>query len=422
LLNTATTGLSHGRGYNTVVQSGDAKAVGRTLGLVAAAVIGGLTALGGAALAGKLGSRTTYRPIVASPTQGSVPTSFAGSKALSIHQIYERWAPGVVQITSTTVVNVPQDPIFGNPFAPQQQEEQSLGSGFVIDKAGHVVTNYHVVEGAKSVQVSFSNGENVQARIIGTDPSTDIAVLQVRTHSRALTPLVWGNSDNAQVGDSVVAIGNPFGYTRSVTAGIVSALDRPLTAPNNFQIEHAIQTDAALNHGNSGGPLLDARGEVIGVNSQISTGNTGQQGNLGIGFAVPSNTVRGVVAQIVQSGHAEHAALNIKGQSITPSIALLNDLPARQGVLVANVARGSGAAEAGLKGATSQHIIDGVTWALGGDIIVSADGVPTPTVNRLSDVIAQHKPGDTIKLVIYHYHGDSKKTIEVKLGRQGSSP
>ena len=232
-----------------------------------------------------------------------------------------------MQITSTSVVNVPQDPFFGNPFAPQQQEQQSLGSGFVIDKAGHVVTNYHVVEGAKSVQVSFSNGENVQAHVIGTDPSTDIAVLQVRTHSRALTPLVWGNSDNAQVGDSVVAIGNPFGYTRSVTAGIVSALDRPLTAPNNFQIEHAIQTDAALNHGNSGGPLLDARGEVIGVNSQISTGNTGQQGNLGIGFAVPSNTVRGVVAQIIQSGHAEHAVLGIKGQSINASIALLFKLP-----------------------------------------------------------------------------------------------
>ena len=251
--------------------------MGRTFGLVAAAVIGGLTALGGAALAGRLGTRTTYRPIVASATQSPVPTSFAGSKALSIHQIYERWAPGVVQITSTSVVNVPQDPFFGNPFAPQQQEQQSLGSGFVIYKAGYVVTNYHVVEDAKSVQVSFSNGENVQARIVGTDPSTDIAVLQVRTHSSALTPLVWGNSDSAQVGDSVVAIGNPFGYTRSVTAGIVSALDRPLTAPNNFQIEHAIQTDAALNHGNSGGPLLDARGEVIGVNSQISTGNTGSR-------------------------------------------------------------------------------------------------------------------------------------------------
>src|SRR5206468_7542630 len=161
---------------------------------------------------------------------------------------------------------------------------------------------YHVVEGSKSVRVGFSNGDNVKARVVGTDPSTDIAVLQVSTHSRALTPLGWGNSDAAQVGDSVVAIGNPFGYTRTATAGIISALDRPLTAPNDFPIEHAIQTDAALNHGNSGGPLLDARGEVIGVNTQISTGNTGQQGNVGIGFAVPSNTVRNVIAQIVRNG------------------------------------------------------------------------------------------------------------------------
>jgi S1-C subfamily serine protease len=402
------------------VQSGEASTVTRTLSLVAAAVIGGVTALGGAALVGKLGSETTYRPIVASSSPSATPASFAGSKALSIHQIYERWAPGVVQITSTSVVNVPQDPFFGNPFAPQQQEQQSLGSGFVIDKPGHIVTNYHVVEGAKTVQVSFSNGENVRARIVGTDPSTDIAVLQVQTHSRALKPLVWGNSDNAQVGDSVVAIGNPFGYTRSVTAGIVSALERPLTAPNNFQIEHAIQTDAALNHGNSGGPLLDARGEVIGVNSQISTGNTGQQGNLGIGFAIPSNTVRGVVAQIIQSGHAEHAVLGITGQALTANISQLFTLPVKSGVLVAHVEAGSGAAKAGLKGSTSQHMVDGVTWALGGDIIVQADGVPTPSVNKLSDVLSQHKPGDTIKLVVYH--DGSKKTIEVKLGRQGSSP
>ena len=325
-----------------------------------------------------------------------------------------------MQITSTSVVNVPQDPFFGNPFAPQQQEQQSLGSGFVIDKAGHVVTNYHVVEGAKSVQVSFSNGENVQARVIGTDPSTDIAVLQVRTHSRALTPLVWGNSDNAQVGDSVVAIGNPFGYTRSVTAGIVSALDRPLTAPNNFQIEHAIQTDAALNHGNSGGPLLDARGEVIGVNSQISTGNTGQQGNLGIGFAVPSNTVRGVVAQIIQSGHAEHAVLGIKGQSITASIALLFKLPTQRGVLVASVERGQRRGEGRPQGLDEPAHRRRRHLGARRRHRRQADGIPTPTVNKLSDVIAQHKPGDTIKLVIYH--DGSKKTIEVKLGRQGSSP
>ncbi len=391
----------------------------RLAALVAVAIIGGAAALGGASLLGQLGEGTTVRQIV-TPESSSTPASFAHGKALSINEIYRRWAPGVVQITSTSVVSVPQDPLFGNPFAPATQEQQSLGSGFVIDKAGHIVTNYHVIEGAKSVQVSFSNGDNVKARVVGSDPSTDIAVLQVQAHSRALTPLSWGNSDALQVGDSVVAIGNPFGYTRSVTQGIVSALDRPLTAPNDFPIEHAIQTDAALNHGNSGGPLLDARGEVIGVNSQISTGNTGQQGNLGIGFAIPTNTVRNVTAQIIEHGHVEHAMLGIRAQALTPSVAELFRLPVKQGLLVAQVQAGSGAADAGLKGPTDQVVVAGVTWPLGGDIIVEADGVATTTANKLSDVIANHKPGDTIKLVIYR--GDAKQTIEVKLGRQRSSP
>jgi S1-C subfamily serine protease len=390
------------------------------VGLVGAAVLGGAVALGGAAAIGRLGSETTYRPIVSASSTSEVPASFANSKALSIHDIFQRWSPGVVQITSTSVVNVPQDPFFGNPFAPQQQEQQSLGSGFVIDKAGHIVTNYHVIQGAKSVQVSFSNGDNLKAKVVGSDPSTDIAVLQVHEHSRALTPLLWGNSDETQVGDSVVAIGNPFGYTRSVTAGIVSAVDRPLTSPNKFSIEHAIQTDAALNHGNSGGPLLNARGEVIGVNSQISTGNTGEQGNVGIGFAIPSDTVRTVVAQIIQNGHAEHAELGVEAQSLNPSIAKLFNLPVHQGVLVATVQNGSGAAHAKLRGSTNQVVVAGETWQLGGDIIVEADGVKTPTVNKLDDVIASHKPGDTIRIV--YYRGNTKHTIEVKLGRQGSSP
>jgi len=407
------------------VQSGDGKSVAWTITLVAAAVAGGAVALGGASVLGKLGSETTYRQVLTTQAASATPASFANDrKALSINQIYRRFAPGVVQITSNVVTSsgLTADPFSGSPFAPQQEVQQALGSGFVSDKAGHIVTNYHVIEGAKpgSIRVSFSNGDNLEARVVGSDPSTDIAVLQVHEHSRALTPLVWGNSDALQVGDSVVAIGNPFGYTRSVTDGIVSALDRPLTAPNNFPIEHAIQTDAALNHGNSGGPLLDARGEVIGVNSQISTGNTGQQGNLGIGFAVPSNTVRSVVAQIIQSGHAEHAFLGIRAQAVTPSIAQLFNLPTSEGLLVARVDANSAAAKAGLKGSTNQVVVAGETWPLGGDIVVQADGVPTTNVNKLVEVIAQHKPGDTIQLVIYR--GNGKHTIEVKLGRQGSSP
>ena len=392
--------------------------IARGLALAMVAIAGGAAALGGAKVFGQLGTQTTVRPIV--KPASSAPVSFAGGKALSINEIYRRWSPGVVQITSTSVVNVPQDPFFGNPFGPSTQEQQSLGSGFVIDKAGHIVTNYHVVEGAKSVQVSFSNGDNVKARLVGTDPSTDVAVLQVQAHSRALTPLLWGDSDAAQVGDSVVAIGNPFGYTRSASAGIVSAINRPLTSPNDFPIEHAIQTDAALNHGNSGGPLLNTRGEVIGVNSQISTGNTGQQGNVGIGFAIPSNAVRNVVTQIIENGHVEHAFLGVRAQELTPSIAELFRLPVKKGLLVAHVQAGSGAARAGVKGPSNQVVVAGESWPIGGDIIVEADGVPTTNVDKLVAVIANHKPGDTIQLVVFR--GNSKHTIEVKLGRQRPSP
>jgi S1-C subfamily serine protease len=391
----------------------------KALALVAVAVAGGAAALGGASAFGDLGTRTTVQQQIVD-SSSRAPVSFAGGKALSINEIYRHWSSGVVQITSTSTVSVPQDSFFGTPFAPQKEEQQSLGSGFVIDKAGHIVTNYHVIEGAKTVQVSFSNGDNVKASIVGSDPSTDIAVLQVHAHSRALTPLVWGNSDTAEVGDSVVAIGNPFGYTRTATAGIVSAVDRPLTAPNDVPIEHAIQTDAALNHGNSGGPLLDTRGEVIGVNSQISTGATGQQGNVGIGFAIPSNTVKGVVAQLIANGHADHAFLGIRVQAVTQRIAQLFRLPVDHGLLVAHVQAGSGAAHAGLKGAKNQVVVAGESWPLGGDIIVEADGVPTPSASKLIDVIAGHKPGDAIALVVYR--GNTRQKIEVKLGQQPSSP
>jgi S1-C subfamily serine protease len=386
--------------------------------LGAVALGGGVVALTGAGALGKLGGGTTIQQV--SSTAPSIPAAFARGKPMTINGVYRAAAPGVVQITSTSLVTVPTLGFFDDPFAPQQEEEQSLGSGFVIDKAGHIVTNYHVVKDAKSVQVSFSNGENVKAKVVGWDPSSDIAVLEVQTHSRAFTPLRWGDSDAVQVGDSVVAIGNPFGYTRSVTAGIVSALDRPLTAPNDFSISHAIQTDAALNHGNSGGPLLDARGEVIGVNSQISTGNTGQQGNLGIGFAIPSNTVRNVVAQIIENGQVEHASLGIRAQELTPSISQLFRLPVERGLLVASVEPGSGAEKAGVHGPTNDVVVAGTSWSLGGDIIVKVDGVSVPTADKLGDIIADHKPGDTIALEVYR--GDSEKTIEVTLGRQPSSP
>ena len=207
-----------------------------------------------------------------------------------------------MQITATSVAQVSTDPFNLLPTTPQTSE--SLGSGFVIDKAGHIVTNYHVIQGAKKVQVSFSGQDEITATVVGKDPSTDVAVLKIDAHARALTPLELGDSDAVVVGDPVDAIGNPFGFTRTLTTGVVSAVQREIEAPNSLPIDHAIQTDAAINHGNSGGPLIDAHGRVIGVTSQISTGTTGGQGNVGIGFAIPINTVRNVAAQIISSGKA----------------------------------------------------------------------------------------------------------------------
>ena len=213
------------------------------------------------------------------------------------------------------------------------ETQEALGSGFVIDKAGHIVTNYHVVQGAQRVQVSFSNNERLAAQIVGRDPATDVAVLQVKAQSRALTPLDLGNSDAVRVGDAVVAIGNPLGEDRSITSGIVSALQRRIFAPNGAPIDNVIQTDAALNHGNSGGPLLNTRGRVIGVNSQIQTAN-GSDGNIGIGFAIPINTVKNVAAQLIAKGVVEHPFVGLTARAITPRVAALFRLPVKSGLLV----------------------------------------------------------------------------------------
>ena len=390
-------------------------------GLVAAAGLGGALALGGAALVGGLDTTTTVREI-ASPLPAPISLNEAASAkpgALSVNAIYKHAAPGVVQVTATQVLSTPSvDPFFGFAF-PAQQSSQALGSGFVIDKAGHIVTNYHVVEHSRRVDVSFSNNESMKAKLVGADPSTDIAVLQVDAHARALTPLALGNSDAVRVGDSVVAIGNPFGYDRTVTAGIVSALQRVIQAPDSYSIDHVIQTDAALNKGNSGGPLLDALGNVIGVNSQIAAGDSGSSGNVGIGFAVPINTVKVVAAQLIKTGHAEHAYMGISAKALTPSAARLFHLPATHGLLVASVQPGSGAAKAGLRAGTGNATLAGETYPLGGDLITKIDSTPLYSLNQLRDVIGDKQPGDDTRLEVYR--GDSQRTVTVKLGRQPSS-
>jgi len=384
----------------------------RAAGLFTAAVLGGGLALGGAAALGKLGEHTTIIREEAVPSS-SAPVALQQGKGMSINEIYRASAPAVVHIETTSRTQQPSD-FFGNPFGTTQTQ-RALGSGFVIDKAGHIVTNYHVVRGANAIQVSFSNNEHFKARVVGVDPSTDSAVLQVQVKSRALKSLPLGNSESARVGDQVIAIGNPFGLDRSVTSGIVSAVQRRIEAPNQLSISHVIQTDAALNHGNSGGPLLNAQGQVIGVNAQIETGGQ-SQGNVGIGFAIPINTVKDVVAELIKHGKVEHAFLGIEGKTLQANIGRLFHLPVTNGVLVASVRPGTGAAKAGLKPAANEVTVEGESWPAGGDVIVKVDGQSVPTVERLVDLIAAKKPGDEIDLEVVR--GTSRIHLNVKLGRQ----
>jgi putative serine protease PepD len=388
--------------------------------LLVAGVAGGAVAVAGASLVGVGEGTTTVREVLREiPLENNVASK--SSSGLTLRDIYSEDAPGVVQVTSTARVQLSQNDFFSNPFGlPDTEVQRALGSGFVIDKAGYIVTNYHVVGNAQSVQVSFSNNETMKAKIVGKDPFTDTALLKVSASSRALRPLELGNSDTVHVGDQVAAIGNPFGYDRSITLGIVSALQRSLTAPNGSPIDHVIQTDAALNHGNSGGPLLNAQGQVIGVSSAISTGDTGSEGNVGIGFAIPINTVRDVVAELKAHGRVEHPYLGVVAHPISSRIAQLFHLPAESGLLVERVIPGSGADRADLRAGTGTVVVAGESYQLGGDLIVRVAGIDVGTTERLREIVAEHKPGDTLE--VEYYRGSDKGTADVKLGRQPPSP
>jgi S1-C subfamily serine protease len=394
--------------------------------LVGAGAVGAGIALAVVFAAGGFATtKTTEIREVTIPTTSVSNTGPAVRGELTIGEIYRAVAPGVVQITATSEVVMPTDP-FVDPLGSTVQTQKVLGSGFVIDKAGHVVTNYHVIAGARAVHVTFSNNESFKATIVGSDPTTDLAVLRVNADARALAPLTLGDSDRVQVGDEVVAIGNPFGLSRTVTAGIVSALQRQIVSPNQYTIDHVIQTDAAINHGNSGGPLIDTQGRVIGVNAQIDTGTSGGQGNVGIGFAVPSNTVQTVVGQILKTGFAEHPFLGIQPETITPLLARILRLPVSTGMLVASVDPGSGAARAGLRGGSRQVTVSGESYVVGGDVIARVDGQSVGSLAVLRDLVAARKPGDSLTLTVYRgaagARGWKRLAVHVKLGRQPSSP
>jgi S1-C subfamily serine protease len=293
----------------------------------------------------------------------------------------------------------------------------ATGSGFVIDHSGHILTNAHVVEGAQKIEVTLGNTDSsqpVSAQVVGKDPSTDVALLKVDVPSDQLHPLALGDSSQVNVGDPVVAIGNPFGLDRTATAGIVSALQREIKAPNGFTINNVIQTDAAINPGNSGGPLLNARGQVIGINSQIESPNGG--GNVGIGFAVPVNTVRQVAQQLLANGQVEHAFLGISGTDVTPQLADVLNLGVKQGALVQSVVPGGPADKAGVKGGNATVSISGQRVRAGGDVITQVDGQTMTGMTGVANAISQKHPGDQVQLTLVH--GSATRTVTVTLGNQ----
>jgi S1-C subfamily serine protease len=285
-----------------------------------------------------------------------------------------------------------------------------------VDKNGYIVTNAHVVEGADSVDVSFDeNGDSVPADVKGVDTSADLAVLKVDPSKvENLTPIPLGDSSKAQVGDPVIAVGNPFGLSRTVTTGIVSGLQREIQAPNGFTISNVIQTDASINPGNSGGPLLDANGRVIGINSQIATG--GGQGSVGIGFAVPINTAKKLLPDLKAGETVQRAYLGVQMQGVTKQLADDLNLASDHGALIVEVTPNSPADKAGLRGGRTQTS-SGV--AAGGDLIVAIDGKEMRDEEAVATAVANHRPGD--KVDIEYYRGNDKKTVTIELSKRPAS-
>jgi len=313
--------------------------------------------------------------------------------------VYRKNIPSVVNITSKAVTF---DFFYG--LVPQEGQ----GSGFVIDKDGHILTNYHVIADARQVEVTMHNRKKYKATVIGTDPTHDLAVIQIQAPS--LTPAVLGDSKNLQVGQKVYAIGNPFGLSGTMTRGIVSSI-RPVKEPNGATIDDAIQTDAAINPGNSGGPLMNMHGEVIGINTMILS-SVGQ--NAGIGFAIPINAAKAVLNDLVTLGRVRRPALGVATIPIGPELAEQIGLPVDFGLLVVKVSTGGAAERAGMKGGTERAYLGNIPIMLGGDLIIAIDGDEVRDQQDLAQVMNAHRAGDKVKVTVYR--GKQKMDMDVTLG------
>ena len=322
----------------------------------------------------------TEEPSVVRQVTVTGATEAAAADTLDVASVYERARDAVVEITAMSAG-------LGG-FGPGAEAQQAQGSGFVLDEQGHVVTNEHVVSGAERISVQLASGERYEATLVGSDESTDLAVLRIDAPASELEPLELGDSSGLRVGEGVVAIGSPFGLEGSVSAGVVSALDRQMEAQNGFTINGSIQTDAAINHGNSGGPLLNLAGEVVGVNAQIASESGGSDG---VGFAIPSNTVASVVEQLLAGGGVEHAYLGVG----------LAELESGEGVEVSEVRPGTPAAEAGLEA---------------GDVVTAVDGDAVSSPADLQTAIDAKRPGDAVTLTVVR-DGESRP-VEVELAER----
>jgi 2-alkenal reductase len=377
--------------------------------LAAAAVV-----LGGCSGGSKSdGTDTSGASAPVQPTHVRVVEGLGKNGGFDPEAIYKSYAPGVVTVISVLSTSGP-----GGGQAAQ-------GSGFVIDKAGYVTTNAHVVRGdapkfppVKQVYVQFSDGNKVGAKVVGADLSNDVALLKVNPSGLNLTPLPFGSSAKLEVGQPVAAIGSPFGEQQSLSTGVISAVNRDIDSLTQFKIGNAIQTDAAINHGNSGGPLLDAKGRLIGINSQIqSTGGGGE----GVGFAVPIDTVKRSLSQLKAHGTAQYAFLGVQSQDLYPQLARRLGFGVLQGALVAKIEKDSPAAKSGLSAGKGKVTFQSAKdIPSGGDVITAVDGRPVRHADDLANLVGLKAPNQTVTLTVYR--GKTRRTVKVKLAPRPATP
>ncbi len=384
------------------------------------ALLGGGVVVAVIAIAGGLGENKTTVTTVQTPSVAPAPSNASQRTAgLTPHEAYVRDAPGVAFVTSTVVAKTESPFLFGQ---ESQGQDEDTGSGIVVNGNGTILTNYHVVENAIKVTVSFEKGKSVEAKVVGTDPSNDLAVLRISTDGLTLHPLTLGDSSAVQVGDPVYAIGNPFDLERTLTTGVISALQREITAPNGFTIDNVLQTDAPINPGNSGGPLLNTAGEVIGINSQIETGGSGD-GSVGIGFSIPINTAKSELPALEKGGTVRGAYLGLTSLTVDSSLSALN-LPAKSGALVESVEPGTAAAKAGIRGGTVTATTENGQVEVGGDVIVKIDGREVTSSEALANDIEEKRPGDRISIELWRAKGGGhyeQKTVTATLGQRPNS-